>query len=174
MTTLPDFTEAFAACRTIVEADALYKTLHREYVGEFTYPMSEAYTPLSEAHRQAMIRMTVEARIEALPHDPNRVRPHELRNWCRVQGIALAKHGKVSAQIENQYREAHNMDLLEVKPPKEPRVPREVKVPKVRVAATGADPKVVRAWAQSQGIVVGSRGRIDSIVISKYLAEFGA
>lgn len=160
------FTQAFDACRTIREVDARYRELFTEYMATDMV----VFTPLSEAHRKALIRLTHDAEQDAKPHDPNRVRPHDLRNWCRVEGIGLAKRGRVSVEIENRYREAHGMELL---PVKEKSQPREKKEAGPKLNADGLDTKAIREWARAQGMTVGTRGRLHPDVLAKYRAEAG-
>lgn len=172
MTVTTDFTRDFEGCRTASQADAVYRQLFAQHIGEMSYPLPEAYQPLSEAHRRAMERLTLEAREDARPHDPNRVRPNELRNWLALQGIPLAKKGKVPVALENQYREAHDMPLLETSSPSEPRQPQRERTDSTTNRSGELDAKVVRAWAREQGIAVGTRGRLHPDVYAQYVAEF--
>ncbi len=153
-----DFGGLFESCRTIAEANSLYKTLFVQHDGTD----AAIFMALSEAHRRAMERMSIEVRVEqqaaARPEPSNgRLRPHVLRNWCRQQGIPLAKKGRVPAEIENRYRSEHGMDLL---PSKEmTNIPTGVEI----------SHGVVREWARQNGVRVTTRGRVGNDVIAKYL-----
>ncbi len=157
-----DFSEAFTTCRTVQEANVLYKDLFARHDG--TNPI--VYQPLSEAHRKTMERLSVEIRLDAEPRPADgRVRNRELRNWCAKEGIPISPKGKVSMQVENDYRKAHGMPPLETKAPEEHHH-------KDKTENLGLDPKVIRSWAREQGIAVGSRGRLHPDLIARFQAEF--
>lgn len=82
---------------------------------------------------------------------------------------------------EIDLNEAHAEDLREVLAPfmsvarraggSAPRAPRASSsaAPRQR-SSNDADPKAVRAWAESQGIEVNSRGRLSGALIEQYRA----
>lgn len=147
------FAVHFAECRSVREADAVYRDLFHEFDGE----SMDIYEALSEAHRRALVRITLpdENRSSTAPETsgPSRVRSRELRNWCRQQGRPLGPKGRVPVALENEYRRAHEMPLL----------------PEKRTVDTrGVDNAAVRRWARSQGISVGERGRVHPDVIQKF------
>lgn len=165
------FAVEFDRCRTVGEVGEVYKRLFAAH-DDSTVATRDT---LQEAYRRAFVRFVQEEAIARTPHDPNRVRPHELRNWCRVQGIPLAKRGKVSVAIENQYREAHDMAPLPAKekPERKPREKKERAQRTPRPNTDGLDMAAIRAWGRAQGMSVGQRGRLHPDLINKYLAEAG-
>ena len=121
MPTTQEFLQLFAGLRTIPETNELYKSLFHQYVAEdpdsyMTEGMSEVCQSLMDAHRQAMEALTVGERQEKRraeketaesDTDDVRVRPHVIRNWARLQGIPVNVKGRVPAELEALYREAH-------------------------------------------------------------------
>ena len=149
--------DAFENCRTIEDADTTYKRLFADLDGR----QRTVFTPLSEAHRRAMDRITQAVRGDTPPatSDDDRASPRLVRNWCRVHGIVVPRKGRVPVAIENNYRAAMGMDLL-------PRGRRTG--PRPRPAASDA---TIRAWATREGLIVGHRGRIPTEILVAYAED---
>lgn len=146
--------DAFENCRTIEDADTTYKRLFADLDGR----QRTVFTPLSEAHRRAMDRITQAVRGDTPPatSDDDRASPRLVRNWCRMHGIVVPRKGRVPVRIENEYRTAMGMELL-------PGGRRPG--PVTRPAASDA---TIRAWASEAGIAVGHRGRVPTEVLVAY------
>lgn len=151
MTDALDFAEAFGGCTTVSDANSLYQTLFVQHCMVIGQPAGAAYAALILARDATIERLRGPRRSDGL-------RSHVLRNWCRQQGIPLAAKGRVPVEIENQYRETHDL------PPRESaRRPRSS-------TSSNAETPAIRAWARTQGISVGSRGRLHPDVIAQYRA----
>ena len=145
---IADLLAPFNPCQTVRATNEVYHQL---------------YDQLQEAHRRAMERVIHGGAVpkSESAHSNSgetRVRPTQLRSWAMRQGIPLARKGRVSAEIENQYRLAHDLPTLTV-------APRQASL-----EDAGVSVGEVRSWAQSAGVEVGSRGRIHPEVIAQYIA----
>ena len=151
----------FTDCRTPSDADDVYKRLFDELVGESPGPGDSAYIALSEAHRYTLELLSTEQAPAQVKDDDGRLRGRVLRNWAAKEGIPLAPKGRVPVGIENLYRAAHEMPLL------------PVDAPPASLSDAGVDSPTIRAWAKSQDIPCGSRGRVHPDLIRKYIDSNG-
>jgi hypothetical protein len=150
-----DFATTFNECRAVPDANSLYKALFAEHGARADLAV---YMDLSEAHRRSLERLSVEVRESAdRSRTSSDVRNRAVRNWAMRQGIGLAPKGRVPESVKNAYRIAHDMPVVDSKPPKSTLPPID------------ANPSEIRSWARSTGLEVGSRGRIDTDILRQYL-----
>ncbi len=147
MTSVADFLPDFANDTTIRETEATYKRL---------------IDLLREAHRQSMARI-VEARDGNRDTPVKRQRSDEdlhtptVRNWAIRQGMVLAG-GRINKTHKEAYRAAHvetPSDSVELDMAQSPDL--DVSLP------------LVRSWAISEGLDVGTRGKIKPEIVAAYL-----
>jgi hypothetical protein len=97
------------------------------------------------------------------------------RSYLRSQGFTVGDRGRFSAAMQTALAAAPAGAITEpVTVPSQPK-PKAVKAPKATVikVKSKADPKAVRAWAKSNGVTVGDRGRIKPEVFAAYEAAQG-
>lgn len=99
-----------------------------------------------------------------------------VREWAAKRGIAVAEHGRLSAEVVAAFNKAHKAQSYVVTRSQPARV--------VKVAGTRSKGNrkygftvettypAVRKWATAAGFSLGSRGRIPAQVMSAY-AERG-
>ena len=179
MTTVDvDFVTEFGTCRSVADADSLYRQLFWAHDGA----SAATYLVLSEAHRRTLERLSVEVRVDTQERentDPNYVHPYKIRNWAFERGIPMNKRGKVPMAIETSYREEHGLSLIEGES-KDPQVVDESvdnevlndlhpvlddlhPAPSEKTMAS-----LIRVWAHEAGVPCGKRGRIGPDVIEAY------
>jgi len=98
------------------------------------------------------------------------------RSYLRSQGFTVGDRGRFSAAMQEALSKAPSGTITEpvavpsqAKPKSAPK-PKAATVIKVK---SKADPKAVRAWAKSNGVTVGDRGRIKPEVFAAYEAAKG-
>ena len=156
MISVADLPSRFDECTTAAEANATYKELYED-LGIKPFAICEDYLTLTELHRRTMERLQGDAQIAVeAASDPNRVHPRLLRNWAAVQGLPLAKRGRVSREVENAYRRAHDLPVL-------------AEDPEPIVMPEGVTATTIRDWARAEGIDVGERGRLHKTLIAQYV-----
>lgn len=150
-TTTQNLMIMFDGYTTITEVNRRYKELFAKWEIDKTGDR-QLYWALSDAHRRVLEALTVgkPQKTESLD-DPNRVSPRALRNWALREGLPLAKKGRVGRDVENAYRVAHELPLLDdgIEP---------------------GSPADIRRWARENDIPVSSRGRVHPTVIAQYNA----
>lgn len=152
----------FAECRTIPETNELYKRLFIQMKAAHD---RSVVTQLQELHRRAMERLTVEIRAVEAPvrrereTDPDAIPQKSIRNWAIRRNLVVGK-GKIPMEIENQYREANHLPLIEA-PPEVP-----------SLAELGVTAKEVRRWLVSEGHDTPARGRLrPDLILTYHLAH---
>ena len=155
---MPDFSDVFADCLTHQAVDAAFKAAyHTTSLVHDRHDLDD----LQEAARRAHVRI-VENREKpgaATKSGSDRLNRNTVRSWAKYNGVVLGIGDRVTIAVENQYREAHDMALLE----------RKQRASRLEVTeTTGVSSREVRAWARDNGIDVGARGRVHPDVIAKY------
>jgi len=147
MTSVADFLPDFANDTTIRETEATYKRL---------------IDLLREAHRQSMARIvaTRDGTVATTTRNTTNTGLHTptVKNWALRTGVILPPSGRVTKAIKEQYRAAH------AETPSNSVESNVAQSPELDVSLP-----LVRSWAASEGLAVGSRGRIHPDIVAAYL-----
>lgn len=147
------FASEFDGLQSTSEVNATFKRLYLEYGITGVYDPN--YWPLHDANRDAMAALIGDTRrSRSVSHDDDGVSSRKLRNWALREGLPLAKKGRVSRDVENAYRSAHDMKLLD---------------DGIEIGS----PADIRRWAIANDIAVAVSGRIHLDVVEQYNAAHG-
>ncbi len=190
MTNQTEFTTEFEGLQTIGDVDKKYKQLFHETFGDSLTVMSHpSYWPLAEAHRKAHEQIVFErdnktrTTTDESGKTVNRISSRIIQNWALLAGVPTGR--RISHELENKYREAHDMPILldkgmqraaEVAERKAERAQRKLerqtlasanRIIRESVTAPTGD---VRRWARDNGFECGDRGRIHPSILEAYIA----